>query len=126
MADELEELTVPDAEAWRAWLDAHHAAAPGVWLVLAKKGTTEPTSVTYEQGVLEALCYGWIDGHTKSRDAATYLQRYTPRRAKSNWSASNLARVERLIAEGRMRPAGQAEIDRAKADGRWDKALAPE
>jgi uncharacterized protein YdeI (YjbR/CyaY-like superfamily) len=125
MADEFEVLTVADAAAWRDWLDAHHADVPGVWLVLAKKGTTEPTSISYEQSVLEALCYGWIDGHTKSRDAATYVQRYTPRRAKSNWSASNVARVERLIAEGRMRPAGQAEIDRAKADGRWDRALAP-
>lgn len=119
MADELPELIVPDAAGWRAWLEAHHAEAPGVWLVLAKKGVTEPTAIRYEESVFEALCYGWIDGHTKSRDAATYRQRYTPRRPRSNWSASNVARVERLIAEGRMRPAGQAEVDRAKADGRW-------
>lgn len=123
MAD-LDVLTVPDPAAWRAWLDRHHADTAGVWLVLAKKGVTEPTSVTYELGLLEALCYGWIDGHTKGRDEATYLQRYTPRRPRSPWSLSNTERVRALIEQGRMRPAGLAEVEQAQADGRWELALA--
>ncbi|MFC7625069.1 YdeI family protein [Microlunatus sp. GCM10028923] len=123
MAD-LDVLTVPDPVAWRDWLDRHHTDTAGVWLVLAKKGVTDPTSVTYELALLEALCYGWIDGHTKSRDAATYLQRYTPRRPKSPWSLSNTERVRILTEEGRLRPAGLAEVERAQADGRWEMALA--
>lgn len=89
-------------------------------MVLAKKGTTEPTTLTYEQAVEEALCFGWIDGLTRRRDEATYRQRYTPRRARSNWSQSNIERVERLIADGRMQPAGFVAVEQAKADGRWD------
>lgn len=120
MPDELPEMTVPDVAAWRAWLADNHDRQDGVWVVLAKKGTTEPTTLTYEQAVEEALCFGWIDGLTRRRDERTYRQRYTPRRARSNWSQSNIDRVERLIAEGRMRPAGLAAIESAKADGRWD------
>ncbi|WP_043624190.1 YdeI/OmpD-associated family protein, partial [Nonomuraea candida] len=100
-----------DAAAWRDWLAAHHASEREVWVVLAKKGTTEPTSLTYEQALQEALCYGWIDGLTRSRDAATYVQRYTPRRPRSSWSARNLARVARLREEGRMRPPGLAALN---------------
>jgi uncharacterized protein YdeI (YjbR/CyaY-like superfamily) len=124
MADELPELIVPDAAAWRAWLEAHHADTPGVWLILAKKGTTEPTSVSYDQALDEALCYGWIDGQTRRRDEATYQQRFTPRRARSAWSKRNVGIVARLVEEGRMQPAGQAEIDRAQADGRFEAAYA--
>jgi uncharacterized protein YdeI (YjbR/CyaY-like superfamily) len=124
MANELPELIVPDAAAWRAWLEAHHADTPGVWLILAKKGTTEPTSVSYDQALDEALCYGWIDGQTRRRDEATYQQRFTPRRARSAWSKRNVGIVARLVEEGRMQPAGQAEIDRAQADGRFEAAYA--
>jgi uncharacterized protein YdeI (YjbR/CyaY-like superfamily) len=116
------ELVVADAAAWRAWLDANHAASPGVRLVLAKKGFSEPTRLTYDDALHEALCHGWIDGHVTRRDAATYRVRFTPRRARSSWSQRNVASAERLVAEGRMRPAGLAEVDRAKADGRWDRA----
>lgn len=113
---------VADTAAWRAWLDEHESSHDGVWLVLAKKGTVEPTSLNYDQALDEALCSGWIDGQKGSRDAATFLQRFTPRRARSLWSARNVGIVERLIAEGRMRERGHAEIERAQADGRWERA----
>lgn len=116
------ELLVSDAAAWRAWLDAHETETDGVWLVLAKKGTTEPTTLGYGQALEEALCSGWIDGTKRSRDAGTFLQLFTPRRRASLWSARNVGIVAELIAQGRMRERGQAEIDRAKADGRWDRA----
>jgi uncharacterized protein YdeI (YjbR/CyaY-like superfamily) len=116
--DELPELIVPDAAAWRAWLEAHHEAR-GVWLVLAKKGTITPTSLSFDQALEEALCYGWIDGQNRGRDETTYWQRLTPRRPRSSWSSRNVALAEGLVAEGRMRPPGEAEIARAKADGRW-------
>jgi uncharacterized protein YdeI (YjbR/CyaY-like superfamily) len=118
MPADLPELTVADAAAWRAWLGEHHGDA-GVWLVLAKKGTTRPTSLDYAQALEEAVAHGWIDGQNRRRDELTYLQRFTPRRGRSNWSASNVRRVSRLIAEDRMHPAGLAEVERAKADGRW-------
>lgn len=121
---EIDPLIVPDVEAWRGWLDANEETSDGVWLVLAKKGVTDPTSVTYALALDEALCSGWIDGPKRGRDAATYLQRFTPRRRASLWSQRNVGIVERLTAEGRMRPRGQAEIDRARADGRWDRAYA--
>lgn len=120
MPYELPELTFPDSAAWRDWLADNHDRLDGAWVILAKKGTTQPTTLTYEQAVEEALCYGWIDGLTRRRDEGTYRQRYTPRRARSNWSQSNIERVERLVAEGRMRPAGLAAIEHAKANGRWD------
>jgi uncharacterized protein YdeI (YjbR/CyaY-like superfamily) len=116
------EFCVPDATAWRTWLDANEDTVDGVWLVLAKKGTTSPTSLTYAQALDEALCSGWIDGQARSRDEATYLQRFTPRRARSIWSARNVTYIARLEAEGRMRPRGRAEVERAKADGRWERA----
>ena len=124
MAMELPELLVPDAVAWRRWLDEHHAGSAGAWLVLAKKGFTQPTSITYDQALEEAACFGWIDGQLGRRDESTYRQRFTPRRPRSAWSANNVALAERLIREGRMRPAGLAAIDRAKADGRWEAAYA--
>lgn len=122
--DDTPELTVTDAAAWRDWLRAHHGDSGGVWLVLAKKGTVDPTSLTYDQALDEALCHGWIDGTKRARDAATFMQRFTPRRARSQWSQRNIGIVDRLVGEGRMQPAGQAEVDRAKADGRWEAAYA--
>jgi uncharacterized protein YdeI (YjbR/CyaY-like superfamily) len=124
MGDELPELTVADAPAWRAWLAEHHDDPSGVWLVLAKKGTTTPTSLSYEQALEEALCHGWIDGQIRRRDESTFRQRFTPRRARSAWSRRNVGHVERLSAEGRMHPAGVAHVERAKADGRWEAAYA--
>jgi uncharacterized protein YdeI (YjbR/CyaY-like superfamily) len=117
-------LTVADADAWHAWLDAHHADSSGVWLVLAKKGTVDPTSLTYDQALEEVLCHGWIDGQRRSGDASTFVQRFTPRRARSPWSKRNVGIVERLSKEGRMQPRGRAEVERARADGRWQAAYA--
>lgn len=122
MAAEPQTLVVADADAWRVWLDAHHADSSGVWLVLAKRGTTEPTSLPYDEALDEALCFGWIDGQTRTLDARTYLRRFTPRKPRSVWSKRNVTIIERLAAEGRLRPAGLAEVERARADGRWDSA----
>jgi uncharacterized protein YdeI (YjbR/CyaY-like superfamily) len=119
----METLPFPDKPAFQAWLDANHASAPGVWIKFAKKGSGLPT-VVYAEAVEVALCYGWIDGQAKSFDDTYYLQRFTPRRARSKWSLINVERVEALIASGAMRPAGLAEVERAKADGRWDAAYA--
>ncbi|MFC6158146.1 YdeI/OmpD-associated family protein [Kribbella jiaozuonensis] len=116
------ELIIVDAAAWKSWLHEHHGSSDGVWLVLAKKNVTEPTSLTYAEALEEALCHGWIDGQRRSRDDQTFVQRYTPRRAQSMWSKRNVDLVARMEKEGRMRPAGRAEIERAKSDGRWDKA----
>jgi uncharacterized protein YdeI (YjbR/CyaY-like superfamily) len=124
MADEAIELTVADHAAWRAWLVEHHNSPAGVWLSLAKKGTTEPTSLRYNDALEEALCFGWIDGVIQRVDESTYRQRFTPRRARSKWSQRNVGKVERLTAEGRMHPAGIAEVERAKGDGRWQAAYA--
>lgn len=121
---DVEVIVVRDAGAWRAWLDQNEDACDGIWLLLAKKGTTMPTSLTYAQALDEALCSGWIDGQSKSIDAATYRQRFTPRRRRSLWSARNVGKAGTLIEEGRMRPRGLAEIERAQADGRWDAAYA--
>lgn len=125
MAPELPELVLADRRAWRAWLGRHHAdPGGGVWLVLAKKGTTHPTRLHYDQALEEALCHGWIDGQVGRRDESTYRQRFTPRRARSRWSKRNVGIVERLVEEGRMRPSGLVEVERAKADGRWQDAYA--
>jgi uncharacterized protein YdeI (YjbR/CyaY-like superfamily) len=121
-AEALPELTVADASEWRRWLDKNHADPLGIRLVLSKSGATEPTSLTYQQALQEALAYGWIDGQGNRRDDATYLVRFTPRRKRSPWSKRNTVIVERLIAEGRMHAAGHAEIERAKQDGRWEAA----
>jgi len=118
------ELIVADVAAWRRWLRKHHHDPTGVWLVLAKKGTVEPTSLTYEAALEEALCHGWIDGQVKKRDETTYRQRFTQRRLRSGWSKRNVGKAEQLFAEGRMHPAGLAEMERAKADGRWEAAYA--
>ena len=123
MPAELPELIVADATAWRLWLSEHWDAA-GVWLVLAKKGTTTPTRLTYDQALEEALCHGWIDGQVHRRDETTYLQRFTPRRPRSPWSRRNVGHAERLIRDGRMQEAGLREVERARADGRWEAAYA--
>lgn len=121
---DLDELLVPDAAAWRSWLEQHHADSPGVWLVLTKKGG-EVTALTRTDALDEALCFGWIDGQARSRDGGSSLQRMTPRTARSRWSQVNVGLVARLEAEGRMAPAGRAAVDAARADGRWDAAYAP-
>ncbi|QCB95621.1 hypothetical protein E5206_00660 [Arthrobacter sp. PAMC25564] len=121
MAAELEELLVKDAAAWRAWLQAHHAESPGVWLVLHKKGGSV-TELDYEAALLEALCFGWIDGQGRRRDEATSFQRMTRRGPRSAWSARNVERVGRLEAAGKMTAAGRAAVEGAKADGRWEAA----
>lgn len=107
--------------AFEAWLRKNHAASDGVWLLIAKAGAEEST-LTYPQAVEAALCHGWIDGQKKALDASHWLQRFTPRRARSLWSKTNRAKADALIESGRMQPSGLAEIDRAKADGRWDTA----
>jgi len=122
VALELPELLVATAAAWRAWLGEHHDESTGVWLVLAKKGTVEPTSLTYDQALEQALCHGWIDGQVRRRDETTYRQRFTRRRPRSAWSKRNIEIAERLLSEGRMHPAGAAELKRAKADGRSEAA----
>lgn len=120
--DDTAELLVTDAAAWHAWLAENHSTSSGVRLVLAKTGATELTRLTYDEALPEALCYGWIDGHRTRRDNATYCVRFTPRRSRSAWSQRNVDLIEQLTADGRMRPAGLAEVERAKADGRWDRA----
>jgi uncharacterized protein YdeI (YjbR/CyaY-like superfamily) len=106
-------------QAWRRWLQQHHASATGVWLVYAKKHTGLP-SLTYNDAVEEALCFGWIDSRINPIDDAHYMQIFTPRKPKSLWSASNRARAERLVAAGLMTAAGMALIEGAKRLGTWD------
>ncbi|HEX2495797.1 MAG TPA: hypothetical protein VHK46_03090 [Gaiellaceae bacterium] len=121
MADDLPIKVFSSLETWERWLERNHAKANGVWLKLAKKASHKRT-VSYPEAVEVALCYGWIDGQTKGLDDDYHLQRFTPRRPRSNWSKSNRDRVTALIEQGRMRPPGLAEVERAKADGRWDAA----
>lgn len=121
---DLAELLVPDAAAWRDWLDRHHGDTPGVWLHLARKNVTDPTRLSYDQALDEALCFGWIDGQVRGGDGRTYRQRFTPRRPRSPWSARNVGHVQRLTEQGRMHPAGLAEVERARADGRLQAAYA--
>jgi len=118
-----EELLLPDAAAWRAWLEQHHHVVPAVWLVLSRKGGTV-TALDYAAALDEALCFGWIDGQTRRRDEESTLQRWTPRGPRSRWSARNVAHVERLEREGRMTEAGRAAVDAAQSDGRWAAAYA--
>lgn len=110
-----------NAASWTRWLERHHASAAGVWLRIAKKDSGI-ASIDHPAALEEALCWGWIDGQRKSDDAQYFLQRFTPRTRRSIWSQINRAKVLKLIDEGRMQPAGLAEIERAKADGRWDAA----
>ncbi len=116
-------LAFDSEQSWEAWLEAHYSEPDGLWLKIAKAGTGIPT-VTYAEALNVALCFGWIDGQKQKFDDQYWLQKFTPRRAKSPWSQRNKGLVADLIAAGRMREAGQQEIDRAKADGRWDAAYA--
>jgi uncharacterized protein YdeI (YjbR/CyaY-like superfamily) len=106
---------------WAAWLSRHHATSHGIWLRFFKKDSGV-RSITYAEALEEALCWGWIDGQARSGDERSWLQRWTPRRPRSAWSKRNCERVERLERDGRMRPAGRAEVDAARADGRWQRA----
>lgn len=109
---------------WERWLDANHADSDGVWLRFRRK-TVGAASLTYPQALDVALCYGWIDGQNRRDDDAWWRQKFTPRRARSIWSKVNREKVAALMAAGRMKPAGHAEIERAKRDGRWDAAYDP-
>ena len=123
VAPERPELIVADARAWRTWL-SEHRDSDGVRLVLAKKGTVEPTSLTHREALEEALCFGWIDGQAGTRDETTWCVLFTPRRPRSIWSKRNVELTERLMAEGRMDAAGIAELERARTDGRYQAAYA--
>jgi len=109
------------AAAWERWLARNHASSRGIWLEIAKKGAAA-TTVSYSEAVDVALCRGWIDGVRHKQDETYFRQRFTPRTRTSRWSRINRDKVEALVDAGRMRPSGQAEVDAAKADGRWDAA----
>jgi len=123
MAPELEKRPFATAAALRSWLEAHHATSPGLWLMIAKKGSGVE-SVTYDEAVDEALCFGWIDGQKAKHDDTYFLQRFTPRTRRSPWSKKNTERVARLVKANKMHPAGLREVTAAKADGRWESAYA--
>ncbi len=116
-------LGFPDQQSLEEWLEAEHASAPGLYVQLAKKGAGVP-SVTYAELVESALCFGWIDGRSNRLDDRFYLQRITPRTARSVWSQKNVDAVESLTRAGRMRAAGLAAVEAARADGRWERAYA--
>ncbi|MGN6189318.1 MAG: YdeI/OmpD-associated family protein [Conexibacter sp.] len=120
-ADALPILPFASAQAWETWLEREHARALGVWLQIAKKASGIAT-VTYAEALDAALCFGWIDGQKRAFDETWFLQRFTPRKRGSRWSKINTEHAERLIAAGRMRPAGLAQVEAARADGRWDDA----
>ena len=110
---------------WEAWLDDHHGTAGGLWLKLAKKASRIP-SVSYQEAVENALCYGWIDGQKGSYDDRFWLQKFTPRGPRSNWSQINRDKAQELIEQGKMKPAGLATVEAARADGRWAAAYEPQ
>jgi len=120
-SDELPVLPFPSAGAWEAWLRREHARAAGVWLKIAKKDSGI-ASVTYSEALDVALCFGWIDGQKRGFDDTWFLQRFTPRKRGSRWSRINTEHAERLLAAGRMHAAGLAQVEAARADGRWDDA----
>jgi uncharacterized protein YdeI (YjbR/CyaY-like superfamily) len=122
--DELPLLEFPAQRQWRDWLRENHAAAPGAWLKLAKRGASRAT-VSYDEAVEAALCFGWIDGQVGRLDEHFYRQRFTPRGRRSRWSEINRRKAAALIERGLMEPAGLAEVERAQQDGRWEKAYAP-
>ena len=119
--DGLPKLPFASASDWEEWLENNHAESDGVWIMMAKKDTGID-SVRYPEVLDSALCFGWIDGRREALDERYFLQRFQPRRPRSRWSRINRDKVERLISEDRMRPAGLAEVERAKADGRWEAA----
>jgi uncharacterized protein YdeI (YjbR/CyaY-like superfamily) len=119
--DGLATILFPSPEAWEGWLEENHASCEGVRIKMAKKAV-EIDSVRFPEVLESALCFGWIDGRREALDERHFLQRFTPRRRRSRWSRINRETAERLIADRRMRPAGLAEVERARADGRWDTA----
>jgi uncharacterized protein YdeI (YjbR/CyaY-like superfamily) len=121
VADDVETLSFESAEAFESWLREQHSSSPGIWLKLRKKAPGVVT-LDYAQALDVALCYGWIDGQKGRFDDWHWLQRFTPRKPKSRWSKVNRDRIASLLEQGRMRPPGLAEVERAKADGRWDAA----
>jgi uncharacterized protein YdeI (YjbR/CyaY-like superfamily) len=123
MADDLPILLFASKQDLEAWLEENHAGAEGLWLKIAKKGSGVE-SVDYAEALELALCFGWIDSQKRGFDEAFFLQRFTPRRPRGKWSQINRAKAEELIAAGAMRPPGLAEVEAAKADGRWDAAYA--
>ena len=123
-ADDLETLAFDSAEEFERWLGEHGGSSPGIWLKLRKKAPGTVVALDYRQALDAALCHGWIDGQKRGLDDDWWLQRFTPRKARSRWSKINRDRATALAAEGRMRPPGQAEIERAQADGRWEAAYA--
>lgn len=120
--DEIRSFRTP--EAFRKWLEKNHAKSSGLWVRFYKKASGIPGMV-YKQALDEVLCFGWIDGQLKSEGEESYIQRFTPRRSRSNWSKINREHIARLVREGRMHAAGLHEVDRAKADGRWEGASEP-
>lgn len=116
-------MAFPTAAAWRAWLADHHASASGLWLKIAKKAAPEGT-LSYIEALDEALCFGWIDAQTRGLDEDYWLKRFTPRKRGSRWSRINTQKADALIAAGRMQPAGLAEVESAREDGRWVSAYA--
>jgi uncharacterized protein YdeI (YjbR/CyaY-like superfamily) len=118
-------LELDSQQAWVQWLDAHHADSKGVWLKIAKKGAPRPTP-TYAEALDSAIAYGWIDGQKGAIDEHFWCQRFTKRKPGSKWSQLNRDRANELIADKRMKPAGRQEVEKAKADGRWDAAYEPQ
>lgn len=123
MTAELERMRFASAQEWRNWLEANHDTSPGIWLMIAKKGSGVE-SVTYAEAVEEGLCFGWIDGQKAKHDDQHFLQRFTRRTKRSPWSRLNTERAARLVHAERMHPAGLREVEAAKADGRWEAAYA--
>jgi uncharacterized protein YdeI (YjbR/CyaY-like superfamily) len=123
--DDLEVLEFPNARAWEAWLETNHATRTEAWLRIGKRHSGVAL-LAIADALDVALCYGWIDGQRRARDDVSFLQRYSRRRARSSWSQVNVAKVAALMEAGRMRPAGLAEVEAAKADGRWDAAYEPQ
>jgi uncharacterized protein YdeI (YjbR/CyaY-like superfamily) len=121
--DRLAKLSFRSAAEWEGWLRDNHARSEGVWIKIAKKATGIE-SVRYPEVLESAICFGWIDGQRQALDERRFLQRFTPRRKRSRWSRINRDTAERLITDGRMHPAGLAEVERARADGRWEAAYA--
>jgi uncharacterized protein YdeI (YjbR/CyaY-like superfamily) len=116
-------LALPSQKKWQSWMAKNHGKSKGVWLRFFKKHSGKPT-ITYQEALDVALCYGWIDGQVQKYDDISWIHSFTPRRTKSTWSKRNTDHVKRLIKEKKMKPAGMKEVNAAKADGRWKKAYA--